>query len=91
MPVYDEKYIKAKVREFNGMIKTNFLGDKVPKETMHYFGTLPRQLHQELQNTIDTTRKRCSLKKRDNATLLSKKATYISKTNQQFVDIQELA
>ena len=23
-PVYDEKYIKAKVREFNGMIKTNF-------------------------------------------------------------------
>ena len=45
MPVYDEKYIKAKVREFNGMIKTNFLGDKVPKETMHYFGTLPCQLH----------------------------------------------
>ena len=27
MPVYDEKYIKAKVREFNGVIKTNFLGD----------------------------------------------------------------
>ena len=27
MPVYDEKCIKAKVREFNGMIKTNFLGD----------------------------------------------------------------
>ena len=26
MPVYDEKYIKAKVREFNGAIKTNFLG-----------------------------------------------------------------
>ena len=25
MPVYDEKYIKAKVREFNGVIKTNFL------------------------------------------------------------------
>ena len=32
MPVYDEKYIKAKVREFNGVIKTNFLGDKVPKK-----------------------------------------------------------
>ena len=29
MPVYDEKHIKAKVREFNGMIKTNFLGDKI--------------------------------------------------------------
>ena len=36
MPVYDEKYIKAKVREFNGVIKTNFLGDKIPKESMHY-------------------------------------------------------
>ena len=36
MPVYDEKYIKAKVREFNGVIKTNFLGDEVPKENEHY-------------------------------------------------------
>ena len=27
MPVYDEKYMKAKVREFNGVIKTNFLND----------------------------------------------------------------
>ena len=36
MLVYDEKYIKAKVREFNGAIKTNFLGDKIPKESMHY-------------------------------------------------------
>ena len=36
MPVYDEKYIKAKVREFNGAIKTNFLGDEIPKEIMHY-------------------------------------------------------
>ena len=27
MPVYDEKYIKVKVREFNSAIKTNFLGD----------------------------------------------------------------
>ena len=36
MPVYDEKYIKAKVREFDSVIKTKFLGDKVPKENMHY-------------------------------------------------------
>ena len=36
MPVYDEKYIKAKVREFNGAIKTNFLGDEIPKENVHY-------------------------------------------------------
>ena len=27
---------KAKVREFNGVIKTNFLGDKIPKENVHY-------------------------------------------------------
>ena len=27
MPVYDEKYLKAKVREFGGVIKTNLLGD----------------------------------------------------------------
>ena len=32
MPVYDEKYIKAKVKEFNGVVTTNFWGDKVPKE-----------------------------------------------------------
>ena len=37
MPVYDEKYIKAKVREFNGVIKTNFLGDETPKKkNVHY-------------------------------------------------------
>ena len=36
MPVYDEKYIKSKVREFNGAIKTNFVGDKIPNESMHY-------------------------------------------------------
>ena len=36
MPVYDEKYIKVKVREFSGVIKTNFLGNKIPKESMHY-------------------------------------------------------
>ena len=27
-PVYDEKYIEAKVREFSGVIKTNFLERK---------------------------------------------------------------
>ena len=36
MPVYDEKYIKAKVREIDGMIKTNFLGDEIPRENKHY-------------------------------------------------------
>ena len=36
MTVYGEKYIKAKVRLFNGVIKINFLGDEIPKEKMHY-------------------------------------------------------
>ena len=36
MPVYYEQYIKAKVRELNGMIKTNFSDDKISKENMHY-------------------------------------------------------
>ena len=34
--VYEYKYLKAKVREFDGVIKTNFLGNDVPKENMHY-------------------------------------------------------
>ena len=37
-PVYDQKYLKAKVREFDGMIKTNFLDNEMPKENMHYTG-----------------------------------------------------
>ena len=36
MPVYYEQYINAKVREFNGVIKTNFLGDEVPKQNEPY-------------------------------------------------------
>ena len=35
-PVYEYKYLKAKVREFDDVIKTNFLGNEVPKENMHY-------------------------------------------------------
>ena len=35
-PVYEYKYLKAKVREFDGVIKTNFLGNDIPKENMHY-------------------------------------------------------
>ena len=35
-PVYEYKYLKAKVREFDGVIKTNFLGNDMPKEHMHY-------------------------------------------------------
>ena len=32
---YDKKYIKAKVGEFNDVIKKNFLGDEIPKESLY--------------------------------------------------------
>ena len=32
----DEKYVKAKEQKFNGVIKTIFLGDEIPKESMNY-------------------------------------------------------
>ena len=35
-PVYNQKYLKVKVKEFDGVIKTNFLGNEVPKENMRY-------------------------------------------------------
>ena len=35
-PIHDKTYIKAKVREFDGKTKTNFLGNNMPKENMHY-------------------------------------------------------
>ena len=35
-PTYENKYLKAKVRECNGNIKTNFLGNNEPKENTYY-------------------------------------------------------
>ena len=35
-PVYEYKYLKAKVRESDGVIKTNFLCNGMPKENMYY-------------------------------------------------------
>ena len=35
-PIYNQKYLKAKVRGFDGVIKTNFWGNDTPKENMHY-------------------------------------------------------
>ena len=34
-PIYDQKYLKAKVRELDGVIKTD-LGHDIPKEKMYY-------------------------------------------------------
>ena len=35
-PIYDEKYIKAKVTTFNNTINTLFSGLEIPKERIHY-------------------------------------------------------
>ena len=35
-PIYENQYLKAKLREFNGSIKTNFLGNNVPEENTYY-------------------------------------------------------
>ena len=35
-PIYEKIYLKAKVREFDGEIRTNFLGNDTPKENMYY-------------------------------------------------------
>ena len=35
-PIYENKYLKIKVREFDGSIKTNFLGNNLPKENTFY-------------------------------------------------------
>ena len=34
--VFEYKYLKAKVRAFDGVTKTNFLGNDMPKENMYY-------------------------------------------------------
>ena len=36
MPIYDEKYIKFKVKKFNGVVNTVFWNDIVLKEGAHY-------------------------------------------------------
>ena len=35
-PIYDDKYIKTKVKTFNNTINTHFSGDEIPKERIHY-------------------------------------------------------
>ena len=36
MLLYDKKYIKAKVKEYNRVIKTDIWGDKILKEGVHH-------------------------------------------------------
>ena len=35
-PIYDDKYIKTKLKTFSSMINTLFSGNEIPKEKNHY-------------------------------------------------------
>ena len=35
-PIYDDKYIKTKVKTFNNTINTHFSAGEIPKEKIHY-------------------------------------------------------
>ena len=35
-PVYNKKYLKTKVKSYNGKISARFHGDKTPEEGSHY-------------------------------------------------------
>ena len=35
-PIYENKYLKVKVSEFDGNVKTNFLSNNLPKENTYY-------------------------------------------------------
>ena len=35
-PVYNEKYLKAKIKSYNGKINTNFHNNKIPKEASQF-------------------------------------------------------
>ena len=35
-PIYENKYLKTKVREYDDAVKTNFLANGIPKENVHY-------------------------------------------------------
>ena len=35
-PVYNEKYLKAKIKSYNGKINTNFHNNKIPKGSSQY-------------------------------------------------------
>ena len=35
-PVYNEKYLKAKIQSYNWKISTNFYNNKIPKEDSQY-------------------------------------------------------
>ena len=69
-PIYDQKYLKAKVREFDNVIKTNFLGNDTPKENMHYTCiaciTIDSVMRMDKKNYPQDYLKECKYKNKEN-------------------------
>ena len=65
--VYENKYLKAKIREFNGNIKKNFLSNHVPKENTYYTCiaciTLDSVLKMNKKNYPQVCLEECKLRK----------------------------
>ena len=36
-PIYNNKYLKAKIKSYNGKINTNFHNKKIPKKVLNLF------------------------------------------------------
>ena len=56
-PIYDQKYLKAKAREFDCVIKTNFLGTDTPKENVHCTSIACITIDSVMEMDEKTTRK----------------------------------
>ena len=45
-PAYDKKYIRTKVKTFNGVVDTIFWSNKIPKERIHYTYIAAKCIHE---------------------------------------------
>ena len=59
MPVYDETYIKAKVRQIDGKIKTNFLGDENIQYTRIAWITIDSVMKMDKKNSPQVYLEEC--------------------------------
>ena len=69
-PVYEKKYLKTKVRDYNGAIKTKFLGNGIPKENVHYTCiaciTIDSVMRMEKKNYAKVYLEECKYKNKEN-------------------------
>ena len=61
-PIYDDKYIKTKVKTFNNTINTLFLGDGIPKKRFHYAICIDSVLKADKKNYPQVYLEQCKYK-----------------------------